>query len=64
MNAAKKHIRIAQGLTTKVYRFYNDNHCVRVEVFTHEVKPIIFRTLRWDGKVVENKCAYKWPAIG
>ena len=55
MKANKKHIRISQGWTTKVYRFYNDTHCLRVEVFHHEVKPIIFRTLKWDGKYIYPK---------
>lgn len=46
MNAAMKHIRVAQGVTTKVYRYYNDSHCIRVVVTHAEVKPVIFRAIR------------------
>ena len=55
MNASKKHIRVNQGLTTKVYRFYNDTHCMRVECTHAEVKPIIFRNIRWDGNKIYTK---------
>ena len=45
MNGAKKHIKIAQGIATKVYRFYDNDHCTRVEVIHAKVKPIIFRNI-------------------
>ena len=53
MKADVKHIRVGQGISTKVYRYYSDNHCVRVEVRHHEIKPIIFRTTKnVDGRLV------------
>lgn len=44
MNGNLNHIRIAQGMSTKVYRFYAGSHCIKVDVRHHEVKPIIFRS--------------------
>ena len=55
MNAALKHIRVKNGITTKVYRYYNDTHCMRVEVSQNELAPVIFRNV-WnvDGRLVNK----------
>lgn len=48
-----KHIRVGQGVTTKVYRFYADTHCTRVEVKHVRVEPVIFRNIRnVNGKLM------------
>ena len=55
VNGSKGHIRIAQGLTTKVYRFYPGAACTKVTVTHAEVKPIIFRNTYWNGKAIWHR---------
>ena len=59
MNAALRHIRVKNGITTKVYRYYNDTHCMRVEITHNKLAPVIFRNTRnVDGRLV-NKNNFK-----
>ena len=43
MQSSNKFIKIAQGITTKTYRFYDNGWCRRIEITHAELKPIIFR---------------------
>lgn len=55
VNGSKGHIKVAQGLTTKVYRFYPGAACARVEVVHVNVKPIVFRNARWNGRRIWHR---------
>lgn len=45
MKSPLKFIKVAQSVSTMVYRYYGDGACRKVTVSHRNVPPIIFRTL-------------------